>query len=86
VTTIQKTASESTTDRITMPIEGLSCGGGGALTVERAIARVPGVTRVYVNPLTEMAYIEFDNAVCSRDDLLAAIVVAGSHSRPSSRA
>lgn len=84
--TIQKTASEATTDRITMPIEGLSCGGGGALTVERAIARVPGVIRVYVNPLTEMAYVEFDNTLCSRDELLAAIMLVGFGSRPSDRA
>ena len=46
--------------RVTMPIYGLGCGGGGALAVERAMQRVPGVARVYVNPLTEMAYVEFD--------------------------
>jgi copper chaperone CopZ len=48
------------TQRITLPIDDLSCGGGGALIVERALARTPGVVYVYVNPATEMAYIEYD--------------------------
>ena len=69
------------TGRITMPIEGLSCGGGGALTVERSIARVPGVTRVYVNPLTEMAYVEYDSTLCSSDAIVAAVMRAGFRSR-----
>ncbi len=51
-----------TTQRVTVPIYGLGCGGGGALTVERAIAKVPGVARVYVNPATETAYVEYDPA------------------------
>jgi copper chaperone CopZ len=70
-----------TTSRITMPIEGLTCGGGGALTVERSIARVPGVTRVYVNPLTEMAYVEYDSTLCSPDTIVAAVIRAGFRSR-----
>ena len=83
--TIHQTASETTPDKITIPIEGLSCGGGGALTVERSIGRVPGVTRVYVNPLTEMAYVEFDHAVCSRSDLLHAVRRAGFRSHLTAR-
>lgn len=79
--TIYQTASRTTTSRITLPIEGLACGGGGALTVERAIARIPGVSRVYVNPLTEMAYVEFDSTVCSPDAIVAAIMRVGFHSR-----
>ena len=60
------------THQITLAIEGLSCGGGGALQVERAPARVPGVVRVYVNPLTERAYIECDR-IPSLTDLRAAV-------------
>ncbi len=48
------------TQRITIPIDDLSCGGGGVLIIERALVRTPGVVHVYVNPATEMAYIEYD--------------------------
>ncbi|NUQ10743.1 MAG: hypothetical protein HUU26_00225 [Gemmatimonadaceae bacterium] len=34
-------------------------------TVERALRETPGVLRAYVNPATEMAYVEYDAAVCS---------------------
>ncbi len=44
---------------LTVPIFGLTCGGGGALAAERALARTRGIVRAYVNPLTEMAYVEF---------------------------
>ena len=83
--TIQKTDSRTTSSRITLPIEGLACGGGGALSVERAIARIPGVARVYVNPLTEMAYVEFDSTVCSPDAIEAAVMRAGFRSRLANR-
>ncbi|MDE3074307.1 MAG: heavy-metal-associated domain-containing protein [Chloroflexota bacterium] len=52
------------TVRVTLPVYGLSCGGGGALTAERALIRLAGVLRAYVNPATEMAYVEYDPAVC----------------------
>lgn len=45
---------------LTMSIGNLSCGGGGSLTIERALKKTDGVTRVYVNPALEMAYIEYD--------------------------
>jgi Cu+-exporting ATPase len=48
------------TKRVTVPIYGLGCGGGGSLTVERALAKIPGIVRSYVNPATEMAYVEYD--------------------------
>ena len=48
--------------RVTFPIVGLGCGGGGALTVERALQQTPGVVRAYVSPATEMAYVEYDPA------------------------
>lgn len=63
--------------RVTLPIYGLACGGGGALTVERALARVPGVERTYVNPLTEMAYVEYDPAVAQPAQLVAAVKGVG---------
>lgn len=65
------------TQRITLPIDNLGCGGGGALTVEHALARLPGVARVYVNPATEMAYIEFDPAVTGPRHFIDALTRVG---------
>lgn len=60
-----------------MPIYDLSCGGGGALIVERALARTSGVVRVYVNPATEMAYVEYDPALSEPNRLVTAVKHAG---------
>lgn len=65
------------TERLTMAIYGLGCGGGGALTVERALAKVPGVSRAYVNPATEMAYVEYDPALARAEQLVAAVERVG---------
>lgn len=62
---------------VIVEITGLSCGGGGALAVERALARTPGVAQVYVNPLTEMAYVDYDPAQTGLDKLVAAVERAG---------
>ena len=64
-------------ERLTLEIFGLGCGGGGALTIERALAGRHGVSRVYVNPATEMAYIEFDPALASPADLITTIQQRG---------
>lgn len=63
--------------RITVPIHGLACGGGGSLSAERAIARLPGVVRAHVNPATEMAYVEYDDALCDPGRIAAAIERVG---------
>jgi len=63
--------------RVTLPIAGLTCGGGGALTVERALVEVPGVIRAYVNPATEMAYVEYDPRQTSLTELNKAVESAG---------
>lgn len=65
------------TQRVTLPIYGLGCGGGGALTVEQILARTTGVLRAYVNPLTEMAYVEYDTALVCADRLAEAVHRAG---------
>ena len=59
--------------RVTLPVYGLGCGGGGTLAVERALNKVPGVKRAYVNPLTEMAYIQYDPALTGPERLAAVI-------------
>ena len=63
--------------RITLPIDGLNCGGGGILIVERALIKTPGVVHVYVNPATEMAYVEYDPARSEPDCLVKAVEHAG---------
>lgn len=61
------------TRRLTLSIHGLARGGGGALTVERALEKVYGVAQAYVNPATEMAYIEYDADRTAPDLLIAAV-------------
>jgi copper chaperone CopZ len=65
------------TQRVTFPIYELSCGGGGALTIERALTHTTGVIYVYVNPTTEMAYVRYDSAQVDPDGLVAAIKRTG---------
>jgi copper chaperone CopZ len=61
------------TQRLTLPIENLSCGGGGALQAEQALARVSGVTHVYVNPATEMAYVEYNTERVEYEQMVKAV-------------
>jgi copper chaperone CopZ len=63
--------------RMILPIDGLGCWGSGALVVERVLAKAPGVARVYVNPATEMAYVEYDAAATDPEHLAAAVTRAG---------
>lgn len=44
--------------KLTVPIHGLACGGGGALGLERQIEKLKGVDKVYVNPATSEAYVD----------------------------
>jgi len=67
------------TQRITMPIYNLSCGGGGALTVERVLVRTTGVIHAYVNPATEMAYVEYDPTRVSPERLADTVEQTGFH-------
>src|SRR6266498_4397776 len=63
-----------TTARVTLPLYNLGCGGGGeALAIERAIATMPGVAQVSINPLTEMAYVVYDPAQLCPEHLRAAL-------------
>ncbi len=65
------------TERVTLAIYGLGCGGGGALTVERTLARLKGMVNAYVNPATEIAYLEYDPSILRASDLAKAVEEAG---------
>jgi copper chaperone CopZ len=66
-------------ERVTLPIDGLTCWGGGSLVIERAILKVEGVRNAYVNAATEMAYVEYDPSRCTPERLAAAIEQSGFH-------
>lgn len=76
---IRSTINKPRVERVTLPIDGLTGWGGGALTVERVILRVEGVRRAYVNSTTEMAYVEYDPSRCDPEQLTAAIEQSGYH-------
>lgn len=71
--------------RVTLPIEGFGCGGGDARAAEGALADVPGVIRAYVNPATEMAYVEYDADRVAPRALVAAIERVGLRASAPSR-
>lgn len=66
-----------TTQRVTLPLYNLSCGGGGVLLIERSLVRTPGVVRAYANPATEMAYIVYDPEQVTLAHLVKVIEQAG---------
>lgn len=67
------------TQHLTMAVYGLSCGGGGALTIERGLMSLSGVRRAYVNPATEMAYIVYDADQTGRSAFVREIERLGFH-------
>jgi Cu+-exporting ATPase len=60
-----------------IPVYDLGCGGAGARTIERALAATDGVVRVYVNPATETAYIDYDRSETDAETLARAVERAG---------
>ncbi|GBF04411.1 hypothetical protein DAERI_020008 [Deinococcus aerius] len=71
-----------TTQRLTIPIDGLGC--GGALRAEGVLSRLPGVIRAYVNPATEMGYVEYDPGQFDLSHLRSALARAGFEAGPPS--
>lgn len=65
------------TARTTIPLLPLGCGGSGRTLIERALLAVPGVLQAYVNPVTEMAYVEYDPTQCAQTQILAAVARTG---------
>jgi Cu+-exporting ATPase len=60
-----------------IPILGLGCGGAGATTIERELAATDGVMRVYVNPATDTAYVDYDPSETDPWALARAVERAG---------
>ena len=65
------------TEMHSIPILGLSCGGGGALSVEHVLEKMDGVLRVYVNPATAAAYVTLDPDRILVKDVVRAIQECG---------
>jgi len=63
--------------KVALPVIGLSLGGCGALTLERAICRLDGVAEAYVNPATETAYVTFDPDPVTEDAIRRTIRTLG---------
>lgn len=65
------------TIRTALPVSLHACSGGDGITVVGILFRVNGVQTVYLNPATEMAYVEFDPALTSPPALFEIIKQAG---------
>ncbi len=65
------------TERVALPLLRLDCGGSYVVHLEQAILRLDGVRGATINPLTEMAYVEYDPRRLSPDTLLALIAEEG---------
>ncbi len=64
------------TETCSIGVGGMSC-AGCALTIEKALNRMPGVKTAVVNFAAEKAIVEFDPKLSKRSDLDSAIVSAG---------
>ncbi len=58
IAAIRELGYEPVLDKVTIPISGMTCASCVA-TLEKALSRVPGVTRAQVNLATERATVEF---------------------------
>ena len=71
----------SRTSHLALPVRELGF-AGAAPGIEHALRDVPGVTLVNVNPVTEMAYVEYDSVRCNEGELRAALDRAGYLEKP----
>ena len=63
--------------QLTVPMVGLACAAGEARTLERVLQQTPGVTSVYLNPVSDTAYIEYDPRITDPVRLRSAVRAAG---------
>lgn len=62
-----------TTRRTTLLLHDCHRAHAGGEGIRQAIEAVPGVAHVHVNLATEMVYVQYDDASCSRVQLTAAL-------------
>ena len=65
------------TQSIAVPVYDLGCGGGSPLSIERGLAKLPGVTKLYANPAAEAVYIDYDPTRVSPNEIVAAVEALG---------
>ena len=65
------------TQSIAVPVYDLGCGGAAALTIERALAKLPGVAKFYANPATEAVYVDYDPTLVSPNEIITAVEALG---------
>jgi copper chaperone CopZ len=63
--------------RLTLPLAGLGCAAGEAQTIEHVLRETPGVASVYLNPVNDTAYIEYDSGITDPFRLRSAMRAAG---------
>jgi len=73
---VREAGYDVVTARVELPITGMTC-ANCALTVERALNRVPGVVRATVNFATERATVEYIPGVASVAAMVRAVEEAG---------
>ena len=64
------------TTRTALPLSSQVC-GGEHLTIERILSEVAGVVTAVVNPVSEMAYVEYDPAYTDPAALFATLKRTG---------
>lgn len=63
---------------VKVPVRGMSC-ASCSQTVERGLAKAPGVKQVTVNLVTEEAWLDYDPQVTSLDELAKLVDRLGYH-------
>jgi len=59
--------------RILLPVDGLAVRHGGGTRACAALRALDGVAHVSLNPFSELVAVDLDPAVCTTDDLMAAL-------------
>lgn len=54
--------------RIRISVAGFACAAGTQGALERALLRLPGVINAYFNPVTDVVYLDVDEAVFVEGD------------------
>jgi P-type Cu+ transporter len=76
VSTVEREKSEEKTERVTLPIKGISC-ASCVVRIEKSLGKVEGVKLATVNFATEKAAVEYAPDLVSVGDLVKAVEDAG---------